>query len=124
LAAEEVGGKNASKFYTAYYREGHVRRMSDQQVQDEEMIQLIVVPPPGAKTFTMDTTLDATIEDVMNYIATRTKIPVANQVLTHGGAALDASSTIRHSNLQDGAQLTVTPSVLGGCGCSCGCTIL
>lgn len=91
-------------------------------------VQLIVVPPssPGdvpSSSFALAVSPDTTIEQLMRDIAKRTSIPVTQQVLTHGGASLPKTSTVRELRLTDGAHLNVTPTLLGGCGCSC-CTVL
>ena len=83
-------------------------------------IQLIVVPPNGLSSFTIDTTLDAPISSIMADIAKRTSIPAKQQVLTHQGNVLKhESGTIRELNVQNGAHLNVSPSLPGGCGCNC-----
>ena len=87
------------------------------------LVQLVVVPPNGVSSFTLNTTQDASVSSIMADIATRTSIPVKQQVLTHGGVPMPESSTLRDLNVQNGARLDVSPSMPGGCGCSC-CTIL
>ena len=87
------------------------------------LVQLVVVPPNGVSSFTLSASLDAPVSSVMADIATRTSIPVKQQVLTHGGVPMNESSTLRDLNVQNGARLDVSPSMPGGCGCSC-CTIL
>jgi hypothetical protein len=89
----------------------------------ESQIQLIVVPPPGVSSFTVVASRDTTIEQLMGDIAKRTSIPVAQQMLTHNGVSLPKTSTVNELRLNDGAQLSVTPTLVGGCGCEC-CTVL
>ena len=86
-------------------------------------MQLIVVPPPGVSSFALVARPDTTVADLMLDIAKHTSIPPEQQVLTHGGAALAKTSTVRELGLADGAHLNVSPTLLGGCGCSC-CTVL
>ena len=86
-------------------------------------VQLIVVPPPGVSSFALVARPDTTVADLMLDIAKHTNIPVAQQVLTHGGVSLAKTSTVRELRLNDGAHLNLSPTLLGGCGCSC-CTVL
>ena len=86
-------------------------------------VQLIVVPPPGVTSFALVAGPDTTVADLMLDIAKHTSIPVEQQVLSHGGVSLPKTSTVRELRLNNGAQLNVSPTLLGGCGCGC-CTVL
>ena len=94
------------------------------EMEQQQQIQVFVVPPTtGAATFALMASLETTVATLAAEIAKRTSIASSQQVLTHCGASMSKTSTLRDLNIQDGAHIHVTPALVGGCGCSC-CTIL
>ena len=88
-------------------------------------LQLLIEPPQGVPAFALTTSPDATVLSVMESIAERAHIPVAQQLLVHQGQHLHTRhQTLAELHITDGARLIVTPQLAGGCACCQCCTVL